>query len=162
MDRMSTRQEVVVVEPQAGIHIPIGDISNLRPIMERYFTARRVEIVAPEEASVKIAGKPAAVNGVEIMAENTDNPEPITIKIEANRGDLKSQDGSTMVLARGVIEISGIKNFDPEDALKSRKELEELPPVRDPDVVRVDNQEYLQTGTIRVTIERGARIKLTQ
>jgi hypothetical protein len=131
--------------------------------MQRVFSTRRVEIIAPETAEVSIPGRANAVTGIEITAENIANPQKLDIKIEADKGDLQAQNEETLFLKKGTIVVTGLKKFRPEEQLKARKELARIPePVRtrDPDLLTVDGREFRQVGTIRVVVSSGAMIRL--
>lgn len=131
--------------------------------MQRIFSTRRVEIVAPETAEVSVPGRANAVTGIEIVAENITNPQQLDIKIEADKGDLQANDEKTLFLKKGTIVVTGLKGFQPEQQLKARKELARIPePVqtRDPDLLTVDGREFRQVGTLRIVVSSGAMIRL--
>jgi hypothetical protein len=147
-----------VLRDQQTLVLP--GLEGFNATMQRVFSARRVEIIAPETTEVRIAGKPDSVVGNNITIENISNPEKLNIRIEADKGDLSAKNGETLYLEKGTVSISGIKNFPPGDLLKSKKELELKPiPVLDPDLVVVDGKEFRQTGTVRITIAGGAHIR---
>jgi predicted chitinase len=129
-------------------------------IKNRVFSARCIEIVAPETAEVRIAGKPDIMTANEIRAENIENPLNLDIKFDAENGELRSKDGE-LYLGKGTITVTGVKKFSPGEQLKSKKELEVKPlPVQDPDKVTIDGQVFKQTPTLTITVSGGAFIRL--
>jgi predicted chitinase len=130
-------------------------------IKTRVFSARCIEIVAPETAEVRIAGKPDILTANEIRAENTDNPLNLDIKFDAGNGELKSGKDGKLYLGKGTITVTGVKKFSPGEQLKSKKELEVKPlSVQDPDKVTIDGRIYKQTPTLTITVSSGAFIRL--
>lgn len=151
------KQEQKLIQEQRTIVMPEDYIA----IRDRIFSARSIEIVAPETAEVRIAGKPDILTANEIRAENIDNPLALDIKIEAANGELKSGKEGDLYLAKGTVTVTGVRKFIPGEQLKSKKELEIKPlPVQDPDKVTIDNMVFKQTPTLTITVSSGAFIRL--
>ncbi|HOX29661.1 MAG TPA: hypothetical protein P5080_00500 [Candidatus Paceibacterota bacterium] len=151
------KQEQKLIQEQRTIVTPEEYIA----IRDRIFSARCIEIVAPETAEVRIVGKPDILTANEIRAENIENPLALDIKIEAANGELKSGKEGDLYLAKGIVTVTGVRKFIPGEQLKSKKELEIKPlPVQDPDKVTIDGQVFKQTPTLTITVSSGAFIRL--
>lgn len=148
MNQKLLQEERVIVSPE-----------DYKAIQERIFSARVVEIVAPETAQISIAGMPTAVTGNDIRIENTDNPLDLDVKFAAGAGELRVDADGRLYLEKGDITVAGVKRFPPGDQLKSRKELELKPmPVQDPDLVTIDGKVFRQVPTIKISVSSGAYI----
>jgi hypothetical protein len=132
---------------------------------QRVFNARQVEIVAPSDMTVNIAGSPESHSTKHVVIANTVNPQKLEIVADAWPGKLKSKD-NILYLVAGKLTIKGPKDSKLEHEQRSRIELQDLPkPVRmeDPDMVRlVDcDRTFHQTGSVRINVPTGAKIILT-
>lgn len=126
----------------------------------RMFEAREAEILSEEQMIVNIPGK-APVMGYAILAQNTRNPNPLEISVDAKIGDLRQsiEDQMEFLLKRGRITLSGKKESRAEEKLKEKKQLKELP-LKDPDCVTIDGVQFKQTGTVTIQLNAGAVIRI--
>lgn len=124
-------------------------IDELRPEELREFGSRMVDI-ASDKMAVDISGKNGSIEGYTLHVENKNNPIPLNIKI--TEGDVFRSKSGVLVIPKGIIEISGEKKFDDLNRFQQSKgELQPLP-IRDPDLVQIDQRTFRQTGTIYVKV----------
>ncbi|MCX6758487.1 MAG: hypothetical protein NTX14_02165 [Candidatus Nealsonbacteria bacterium] len=153
------RQEATMEVPKLGLE-KMSVLLTATPV--RIFNAREAEIMSEQPMEINIPGRPV-VTGYVILAQNTRNPNPLEVAVNAKTGEFlqSAKGGMEFVLRRGGLSLSGRKSSGAEEQLKGKMTLKELP-IRDPDCLTIDGIQFKQTGTISIKLNGGALIKIRE
>jgi hypothetical protein len=152
------RQEATMEVPKLGLE-KMSALLTATPL--RIFNAREAEIMSEQPMEINIPGRPM-VTGYVILAQNTRNPNPLEVAVNAKTGEfLQSAKGMEFVLRRGGLSLSGRKSSGAEEQLKGKMTLKELP-IMDPDCLTIDGIQFKQTGTVSIKLNGGALIRIRE
>ena len=118
----------------------------------RYFQTRKVSFIAGAAAEpliIRISGFGESFQARQLSCCNIDNPEDLEVIIDScEMLFLSAKDPGILYLKGGMCSVSGPKRSDLAKELdRPARVLEELPR-RDPDVVKIGERTFRQTGTI--------------
>ena len=119
----------------------------------RYFAARKVIIVAgaSELLSIRISGFGKSFKGRQLTCSNVDNPENLEVSMAGSGMILQSaKDPDVLYVTGGETSTTGPKYSDVTKDLDTPAEALKTLPRTDPDIVKIDNRIYRQTGTVYI------------
>lgn len=130
----------------------LDDVFIFSPI--RYFQTRKASFIAgasSEPLTIRISGFGEPFQSRQLSCCNIDNPEDLEVIIDScEMLFLSAKDPGILYLKGGMCSVSGPKRSDLAKELdSSARVLEELPR-RDPDVVKIGERTFRQTGTISI------------
>jgi len=119
----------------------------------RYFLTRKATFLAcsKKPLSIRISGFSEPFQSRQLTCCNIDNPEDLEVSMDScEMLFLPARDPGVLYLKGGMCTISGPKRSDlAREIDRPARLLDELPR-RDPDVVRMDERTFRQTGTISI------------
>ena len=119
----------------------------------RYFLTRKATFLAcsKKPLSIRISGFSEPFQSRQLTCCNIDNPEDLEVSMDScEMLFLPARDPGILYLKGGMCSVSGPKRSDlAREIDRPARVLDELPR-RDPDVVRMDERTFRQTGTISV------------
>ena len=117
----------------------------------RYFRTRKATFLASsiEPLSIRISGFGEPFQFRQLTCCNIDNPEDLEVSMDScEMLFFSARDPGVLYLKEGMCSVSGPKRSDlAREIDRPARLLDELPR-RDPDVVRMDERTFRQTGTI--------------
>jgi len=119
----------------------------------RYFRTRKIMILAADTIPlcIKISGFAEPFQARQLVCCNIDNPEDLDVHILSCEMLLQSEiDPGILYLKNGTSIITGLKRSDLCRELDQEARVLESLPRRDPDVVKIDQMVFRQTGTVCV------------
>ena len=119
----------------------------------RYFLTRKATFLAcsKKPLSIRISGFSEPFQSRQLTCCNIDNPEDLEVSLDScEMLFLSTRDPGILYLKGGMCTVSGPKRSDlAKEIDRPARVLDELPR-RDPDVVRMDERTFRQTGTISI------------
>ncbi|WP_461460331.1 hypothetical protein [Methanothrix sp.] len=119
----------------------------------RYFLTRKATFLAcsKKPLSIRISGFSEPFQSRQLTCCNIDNPEDLEVSMDScEMLFLPARDPGVLYLKEGMCSVSGPKRSDlAREIDRPARLLDELPR-RDPDVVRMDERTFRQTGTISI------------
>jgi hypothetical protein len=119
----------------------------------RYFLTRKATFLAcsKKPLSIRISGFSEPFQSRQLTCCNIDNPEDLEVSMDScEMLFLPARDPGILYLKGGMCTVSGPKRSDlAREIDRPARVLDELPR-RDPDVVRMDERTFRQTGTISI------------
>ena len=120
----------------------------------RYFSAKKVIVVAgtSELLSIRISGFGESFKGRQLTCSNIDNPENLEVSM-AESGIIfqSAKDPEVLYVKGGETSITGPKYSDVAKDLDTSAEVLKSLPIKDPDIVQIDDKEFRQTGTVYIS-----------
>jgi hypothetical protein len=139
------------IDPKLAKRLAACMDSKYRPASIRYVEARNMAVIAGSELlSIMIIGFGQPFEGRQLICCNKDNPEPLETDMGNGAVFQSIKDPDIFYVAGGQISITGLKNSDVTKDLDAPAQTLNILPKKDPDVVRIDDKEYRQTGTVCV------------
>jgi hypothetical protein len=127
--------------------------SGFAPSAVRYFRARKATLLSSSSdlLSVRISGFGESFRGSQIVCCNTDNLEDLEISMtDCEQVFQSAADADIFYVKGGTTELSGLKTSSLAKDLDSPASVMKELPRRDPDIVKIDDKAYYQTGTVYV------------
>lgn len=119
----------------------------------RYFLTGKATFLAcsKKPLSIRISGFSEPFQSRQLTCCNIDNPEDLEVSMDScEMLFLPARDPGVLYLKEGMCSVSGPKRSDlAREIDRPARLLDELPR-RDPDVVRMDERTFRQTGTISI------------
>ena len=128
--------------------------SKFRSSPIRYFGSRKVIVIAGtnELLSIRISGFGESFNGRQLTCSNIDNPENLEVNMDECEMVLQSaKDPEVFYVKGGETSITGPKYSDATKDLDASADVMKIIPRRDPDIVKIDDRVYRQTGTVHIS-----------
>lgn len=119
----------------------------------RYFRTRKAVFIAEDTTSlcIKISGFGETFQARQLVCCNIDNPEDLEVSMDSCQMLFQSViDPGILYLKDGTSTISGPKHSVISRELDQKARVLQTLPRRDPDVVKIDQRIFRQTGTVCV------------
>lgn len=119
----------------------------------RYFRTRKARFVAADSSPlcIKISGFAEPFQAEQLVCCNITNPEDLEVHIfSCEMLSQSATDPGILYLKNGTSTITGPKRSDLSRELDQEARVLEALPRRDPDVVKIDQRVFRQTGTVCV------------